>query len=483
MNSIWSEKTNLKAFDTLTDNITVDTAVIGGGLAGMLISYKLKEQGVDSIIIDAGKICGGQTKNTTAKLTSQHGEIYSKITKHYGIEHARQYAAANEKAIKEFEKIIKRNKIECDFVKKDAYLYSVKSKNNLDKEYAAASAAEIDCLMTDAVNLPIKTAGALVFRNQAQFDPLRFVDGITDELKIYEHTKATKIVGNTIYTPSAKINAKHIVVATHYPFVNFPSFYFLRMSQERSYVLALEKRNVRLDGMYIGIENGSLSFRDCTDYILLGGGAHRTGVMPNKEPFEALTDTANRLYPGHKIISQWSAQDCVTVDGIPYIGRFGGDNSNIFIATGFGKWGMTNSMVSADIISSMICGIKNDYRDVFSPKRFNMSASAKSIIINTKETVKGFASHLKKANGDIHSIPPGSAKEISYNGKKAGAYKDKKGKTYIVTLKCPHLKCKLNWNSSTKTWDCPCHGSRYNYNGELIDNPAQGSSILIATEE
>lgn len=480
MSSVWSEKTKLKKFDTLNGEITVDAAVIGGGLAGILTAYKLRERGVDSVVIEADEICGGQTKNTTAKITSQHGEIYYKLTKYYGGELARQYAAANENAIREFERIISQNRIECGFERKDAYLYYVNGENNLQKEYLSASAAGIDCRITDRVGLPLKTAGALVFANQAQFDPLEFVGGIIDGLNIYEHTKAVRIVGNRVYTPNARINAKNIVVATHYPFVNFPSFYFLKMSQERSYVLALERNGAVLDGMYIGAESGVLSFRSCDGYILLGGSAHRTGVMPRRDPFEALTDRANRLYSGHRVALKWSAQDCVTIDGIPYIGRFGGNDSSIFIATGFGKWGMTSSMVSADIISGMICGAPTENADIFSPRRFNLSASGKSIITNTKETVKGFSAHLRRASGDIGGIPTGSAREISYKGKNAGAYKDEQGRVYVVALKCPHLKCKLNWNDSTKTWDCPCHGSRYDYKGRLIDNPAQKGSILIA---
>ncbi len=480
MESIWSETAKLKKFNSLDRSIKVDTAVIGGGLAGILTAYKLKEQGVDSIILEAGEICSGQTKNTTAKITSQHGEVYDRITKYYGHELAVQYAAANENAITEYEKIITQRKIKCDFEKKDAYLYSTEKENTLDREYMSASAAGIDCYMTEKADLPIKITDALVFREQAQFHPLKFVSGILEDLTCFEHTAVSKIVGSTIYTQNARIEAKNIVIATHYPFMNFPSYYFLRMSQERSYVAALERKDIQLDGMYIGSGSDSLSFRSYNDAILLGGCAHRTGVMPSKMPFDMLIEKARKLYPDHKLIAKWSAQDCITVDNIPYIGRFGGEDSSIFIAAGFGKWGMTSSMVSADIISSLICGKQTDHGEVFSPQRFNFAASRKNILTNTKETVKGFSTYLKRANGELHNLPTGTAKEIRYKGKKAGAYRDEDGRIYIVTLKCPHLKCKLSWNDSTKTWDCPCHGSRYNFKGELVDNPAQKSSILIA---
>ena len=233
--------------------------------------------------------------------------------------------------------------------------------------------------------------------------------------------------------------------------------------------------------MYIGIENNTLSLRTYKDLILLGGSAHRTGVAPNNNCYSSLLNRAKAIYPNHNVLYRFSAQDCISLDGLPYIGRFGGKSNNIYVATGFNKWGMTTSMVSAEIISDMICEKENSNADIFSPRRFNISACSSNIGSNTIETIKGFSSHLKpiKTN-DYCNIPKNSAKEIMFNGKKAGAYKDDDSRVYIVKLVCPHLKCKLNWNQSTKTWDCPCHGSRYSYKGELIDNPAQESSILIA---
>lgn len=479
MKSVWTEGVDFKKHDMLKEDISVDTVVIGGGLAGILTAYLLKEKGIDAVIIEAKEICSGQTKNTTAKITSQHGLIYSKIEKYFGTEALKQYANANENAISEYKRIINENNIECDFEATKAYLYSVEETDLLQKELASAKRAGIDCYITKDVKLPFKTTGALVFNNQAQFNPLKFVSGLIDELRIYENTPAIRIIGNTVYTPNAKIYAKHIVSACNYPFINFPSFYFFRMSRERSYVLAVEKGSARLDGMYIGIGKDSLSLRTYKDYILLGGGAHRTGAELEKSPFDTLAKISAQLFPSHKIISSWSAQDCITLDSIPYIGKFGGKNGSIYIATGFNKWGMTSSMVSARIICDMISGINNKNAEIFSTDRFNIFASFKNILTNTGETVKGFASHLKPADCDIKDIKKNTAALIKYNGKKAGAYKDNDGKTYIVSVTCPHLKCMLNWNDATKTWDCPCHGSRFSYKGELIDNPAQAKSILI----
>ncbi|MDE7124362.1 MAG: FAD-dependent oxidoreductase, partial [Eubacterium sp.] len=325
--------------------------------------------------------------------------------------------------------------------------------------------------------LPFPVKAALVFQNQAQFNPLEFLSAIADNLKIYENTPVTKIADNIVYTENGTVTAENIVFACHYPFVNFPGLYFLRMSQERSYVVS-SKWNSELKGMYIDAGKG-LSFRAYEDEILIGGGAHRAGKADKSNPFDMLIKKGKMMFSDFNETARWSAQDCITLDGIPYIGRLSAAVPNIFVATGFNKWGMTSAMVGADIISDMICGRDTSAYRVFSPSRFSIFAVAKNLCTNTKETVKGFANHLKQANYKAEDVKTGTAKIVKYQGKKAGAYKDENGKLYIVSLTCPHLKCELQWNDATKTWDCPCHGSRYDYKGRLVDNPAQQNSILI----
>lgn len=482
MKSIWTQSIKLKSYKPLENDLEIDTIIIGGGLTGILTAKLLSESNIECAIIEAKEICSGQTKNTTAKITSQHGAIYSKIEKYYGIEFARQYASANQNAIEEYRRIIKQSNIKCNLESQTAYLYSTQDTYLLSSELESASNSGIDCFFEKNPNIPINTIGAIGFKNQAQFNPLKFIDGIIDGLTIYENTPALRIEGDTVFTPKAEIKAKRIVIACHYPFVNFPSFYFFRMSQERSYVLALENTGTKIDGMYIGAEPNSLSFRQYKDYLIFGGMGHRTGNPTEQNCFDALNIKAHKIYPNSKEISRWSAQDCITIDGLPYIGKFSNNNDNIYIATGYNKWGMTTSMVAARIITDMICESYNCNADVFSAQRFNYSASKKRICKNSIETLKGFSAHLKSNQSELNDIPPNTAKEIKYNGKKAGAYNEANKRYYIVSTVCPHLKCKLNWNATTKTWDCPCHGSRYNYKGELIDNPAQQSSILIAVE-
>lgn len=477
MESLWSKSVSFKKYNSLKGNIRVNTVIIGGGTAGLLTAYKLKEKGIDAVLIEAKRICSGQTKNTTAKITSQHGPVYSKIISFYGEDAAREYARANQNAIEEYERIINKEMINCHFERKNAVLYSLYDEKIIEKEEKAARKAGIDCYTTDKTELPFPVKSALVFENQAQFNPLEFLSAICEALTIYENTKALKITDNIVYTDKGNITAENIVFACHFPFVNFPGAYFLRLNQERSYVVS-SKWNGKLCGMYIDAVKG-FSFRAYEDRILIGGGAHRTGNAGKSNPFKVIESKGQMMFPDFKAEECWSAQDCITLDGLPYIGRLVKSNNNIFVSTGFNKWGMTTAMAGAEIISDMICGNTDCRNSIFSPSRFNIFASAKNICVNTKETLSGFLAHLKKSNLSIRDVKSETAEIITYKGEKVGAYRCKDNYLYVVSLKCPHLKCSLQWNQNTETWDCPCHGSRYDYKGQLIDNPAQVKSILI----
>ena len=432
----------------------------------------LKQKGRDVVLIDAAEIASGNTKNTTAKITSQHDLIYSKLIAEFGEEKARQYAKANELAIKKYKEIIEDKRIECDFEEKPAYVYSLNEVDVLKEEVEAAKNLGIDAEFVQEANLPFKINGAVKFNNQAQFNPLKFLKGISNELVIYENTRALEIKENLVVTSRGNITANNIVVATHYPIMNAPGYYFMKMHQERSYVLALENTS-EIDGMYIDLNKEGYSFRTYNNLLLLGGISHRTGENEEGGSYDELRKVAKRLYPKAKEKYYWSAQDCMTIDGIPYIGRYSSETPNIYVATGFNKWGMTSSMVSAMIISDMILEKENDFSEIFSPRRFDLSLSINNIANDLIETAKNFiAQKVYIPSSEIEHIKNGHGGIIEYNGEKVGVYKNKEGKEFFVSTKCTHLGCQLSWNSDELTWDCPCHGSRFDYKGRLIGSPA-----------
>ncbi|MDB2070378.1 FAD-dependent oxidoreductase [Clostridium perfringens] len=472
MKSVWSESCKFRKRDALNKDIKTDVLVIGAGIAGVLTAYMLKQKGREVVVIDAAEIASGNTKNTTAKITSQHDLIYSKLIAEFGEEKARQYAKANELAIKKYKEIIEDKRIECDFEEKPAYVYSLNEIDVLKEEVEAAKNLGIDAEFVDEANLPFKINGAVKFNNQAQFNPLKFLKGISNELIIYENTRALEIKENLVVTSGGNITANNIVVATHYPIMNAPGYYFMKMHQERSYVLALENTS-EIDGMYIDINKEGYSFRTYNNLLLLGGISHRTGENEEGGSYDKLRKVAKELYTKAKEKYYWSAQDCMTIDGIPYIGRYSSETPNIYVATGFNKWGMTSSMVSAMIISDMILEKENDFSEIFSPRRFDLSLSINNIANDLIETAKNFiAQKVYIPSSEIEHIKNGHGGIIEYNGEKVGVYKNKEGKEFFVSTKCTHLGCQLSWNADELTWDCPCHGSRFDYKGRLVGSPA-----------
>lgn len=477
MKSVWSESCKFRKREALNKDIKTDVLVIGAGIAGILTAYMLKQKGREVVVIDAAEIASGNTKNTTAKITSQHDLIYSKLISEFGEEKARQYAKANELAIKKYKEIIEDKRIECDFEEKPAYVYSLNEVDVLKEEAEAAKNLGIDAEFVQEANLPFKINGALKFNNQAQFNPLKFLKGISNELVIYENTRALEIKENLVVTSGVNITANNIVVATHYPIMNAPGYYFMKMHQERSYVLALENTS-EIDGMYIDLNKECYSFRTYNNLLLLGGISHRTGENEEGGSYDELRKVAKRLYPKAKEKYYWSAQDCMTIDGIPYIGRYSSETPNIYVATGFNKWGMTSSMVSAMIISDMILEKENDFSEIFSPRRFDLSLSINNIANDLIETAKNFiAQKVSIPSSEIEHIKNGHGGIIEYNGEKVGVYKDKEGKEFFVSTKCTHLGCQLSWNADELTWDCPCHGSRFDYKGRLIGSPATNDLV------
>lgn len=451
MESLWSESIQLPEQRSLTADLRVENVVIGAGMAGLLIAYLLQEKGQEVIVLEAKEIASGQTKNTTAKITSQHGCIYHDMIKQAGFERAKGYARANEAAIQLYKEIITKEGIACHFEELPSFLYSQKEvgRDCLRKEARAAKALGIkaEYVRGDLIkDLPFGVMGGVKFEGQAQFHPLEFIRGIADKLTIYEHTNVLEVDEHFVITDRNVIVADNVIFATHYPFPIVPGYYFLRQHQSRSYVVALEGDGVpeRLDGMYYGIDRNGLSFRHADGKLLVGGGSHRTGKVIKREVklggFCYLREQVEKYYPNASEVAHWAAQDCMPHDGIPFIGRFSLKHENWYVATGFQKWGMTTAMVSAMILSDIISGKENPYAYVFTPQRLLVRAGYKKFLVDVWESVVGLGS---------------------------GVFMPKK-------KVCTHMGCALTWNEEEQSWDCPCHGSRYTQEGELVDNPAQG---------
>lgn len=428
MNSVWTETVDMPHFETLEGEVKTDVLIIGGGITGLLCAYFLKEQGVDYLLAEGRSICSGVTKNTTAKITAQHGLIYTDLLKKAGEEKAKMYLDANLKAVENYFALCKD--MDCDFEERTNYVYSVSDRRKLEQEVLALQKIGFDALLQDTTELPFSTVGAVGFAHQAQFHPLKFLAKIAEGLNIYENTFVTKMSENIALTEKASITFEKVIFATHFPIDNKHGMYFLKMYQHRSYVIAL-KNAFPVKNMYVDEDTRGLSFRSYGNHLLLGGGSHRTGKKGGN--WQELRDYAGKYYPRAKERYYWATQDCMPLDNVPYIGLYSKSMPGCYVATGYHKWGMTTAMTAAMILTDMIMGKENPYEAVFSPSR---SIWKPQLFVNGGETI-------------VNLLTP-------------------------TMKRCPHLGCALKWNAAEHSWDCPCHGSRFDEDGGLIDNPANG---------
>ena len=424
--SLWEENSDLPSFDTLEGEADTDVLIVGGGISGILCAYKLRELGIDYILVEADKICRKTTAKTTAKITSQHGLIYSRLIREFNRDYAKAYYEANEQALKDYRKLFQN--IDCDYKETETCVYSRHDKGKITEELDALKSLGIESNFVVNTELPFEIAGGVKFFGQATFNPLKFIATIAKGLNIYENTRVLKITKNAAYTEKGRVRAKKIIITTHFPFIDKHGFYFLKMFQERSYVILLEGAK-EIRGAYAPEDSSGLSFRGYGDLLLLGGSNHRTGKSGCG--WEYLYEAAKKYYPDASVKKEWATQDCISLDGVPYIGKYSLLSEDLYVATGFNKWGMSSSMVAATLLCDLITGKKNKYEKIFTPKR---SILRKQLAANTLEAVSAWLSFGKK--------------------------------------RCPHLGCGLTYNKYEHTWDCPCHGSRFDGDGNLIDNPA-----------
>ncbi len=432
MQSIWHATVSPFSFPTIQKDTKTGVLIIGGGITGVLTAYFLHQKNIPYLLLEQNRICSGTTGNTTAKLTVQHGLIYSKLLKKNGKEAAQQYFSANQTALRQYEKLCAN--IDCDYEVKDNYIYSIDNRYKLEEELSALKQIGGRADFCEKLLLPIQTTGAVRMPEQAQFHPLKFLYAIAEGLNIRENSRVTELLGNTAVTKFGKVTADAVIITTHFPFLNKHGSYFLKLYQNRSYVLAL-RNTPRPDGMFMDENPKGLSFRSCGDYLLLGGGAHRTGKAGGN--WSQLRQFAAEKYPAAKECFFWAAQDCMSLDDMPYIGHYSRRTSNLFTATGFCKWGMTGSMVAAMLLCDMVTNTPNEYAQLFSPSR---SILKPQLFINGLESVANLLTPSKK--------------------------------------RCPHLGCALKWNSAEHSWDCSCHGSRFAEDGKVLDNPANGDLKL-----
>ena len=497
MNSFWIENFKNKNYSALEEDLNVDVCIIGGGLTGLSCAYYLTKNNLKVCILEKDKIMEKTSGHTTGKITSQHGLFYKYLFDSYGKEYASKYLDSNQEAITNIKNIVDTENIECDFEFQNNYVYTTdaNSVKKIKDEVETLKKLNFNARLLDKISLPVSNVKAAIeFPHQAQFNPMKYAQGLCNCITnhsglIFENSKVMKVDKNgneyKVLTNNHTVVAKYVIVATRYPIINFPGFHFLKMYSESSYLIGVETASSLFKGMYINNDVPTFSFRTAIyegkRILLVGGMNHKTGAKIDlSNSYNVLEQKALELYPDSKVLYKWNTHDSVSLDKIPYIGDFSMLYPNVYVATGFKKWGMTSSNVAANIITDKILEKENSYEEIYNSTRLRPIKNRKELGNMIKESSYSLLfNKFDLPAATPKDVEPGEGKIVNDNGVKVGIYKDEGGKEFKVIPKCRHLGCELSWNNLDKTWDCPCHGSRYTFDGKLIYGPSKRSLKII----
>lgn len=485
-NSYWIDSVRLPDYPVLDEDITVDVAVVGGGIVGITSAYLLTQRGLKVAVVEASNILQGTTGHSTAKVTSQHSLIYARLAKEMGYELARQYADANESAIQMIYQTSQEHSIDCDFAWRPAYIYTQSEQyiRDIEDEARAARDLGIEASYIDKISLPFKIWAAVRFDRQAQFHPLKYLGVlaryITDHGSyIFEDTPAVNLEDKpaaVVTKKGPRVKTNKIIVATHYPFFDGGGLFITRLYAEKSYVVAIKAEEKFPEGTFITAETPARSLRAQNDngeeIIFIGGEHHKTGDEINTNVhYQNLINYARNNFTVTDISYRWSTQDCMTLDGVPYVGHLTPRSPDIYVATGFNKWGITNGIASAMILADLITKGDSPWAPVYNPSRFNL-ASIKTFLVQNADVAKELVGGKMARLPEDVDIKCGEAQVVEAEGEKMGVFRDDQGELHWVDTTCTHLGCELKWNDAERSWDCPCHGSRFSYDGDVVEGPA-----------
>lgn len=486
----WRDSVEFSRYPKLDESVEADVGIVGGGITGITAAYLLAKQNVKVVLIDAGVILNGTTGHTTAKVTAQHGLIYNELIEHFGLEKTSMYYKANKEAIDFISETIDNYDISCDFKQEDAYLFTNSDSylSKLEMEKQAYDKLKIPSELVKNMPLDVSMKSALVMKKQAQYHPLKYLKKLLDNAinkgaQVYENTTAVDVEYNKhpaiITRDGHRVTCRYVIQASHYPFYDGQGFYPTRMYADRAYVVGIDSPKEFSGGMYINAETPTRSIRSTEmgekELLLISGENHKTGQgKSTMEHYKALEQFAENNFGISDFAYRWSAQDLITLDKVPYIGPTTDEQQTVFVATGFRKWGMTNGTLAAKMISDIILTGESEYQDLYSPSRFQADPAVRKFTsINAdvaKHLIKG---KLENTTYMVGELKNDEATVTRINGKRTGVYKDNENKLHMVDTTCTHLGCEVEWNSGDRTWDCPCHGSRFSYTGHIIEGPAE----------
>jgi glycine/D-amino acid oxidase-like deaminating enzyme/nitrite reductase/ring-hydroxylating ferredoxin subunit len=481
--SLWLEPEAPARYPDLSRDLDVDVAVVGGGIAGLTTALLLKRGGARVAVLEAARVGEGVTGCNTAKVTALQSTVYSSIRSRHGEEGAAAYGEASLAAVEQVARIAEEEAIDCDLARRPAFTYAADKGEleSVEREAEAASRAGLDATLTDAIDLPYPVAGAVRLDDQLEFHPVRYARGLAAAVEgggshVLERSRVLSVSEGRpcrVRTSGGTVTAGQVGIATHYPLLD-RGIFFARLEPERSYCVAVRVRGPLPQGMSISAGATTRSIRSYGDLLVVGGEGHAAGASKGTpERFRRLEEFARRHWPVEAVTNRWSAQDPTSYDHLPVIGPYTPASSAVYVASGYMKWGLTSGTFAAMILVDLMDGRDNRWAERFSPNRVSLRSAPSLAQINAKVGFDFVYDRVRPAEtGSTDGIPRGEARVVRYGLGKTGVYRDEDGALHAVSLRCTHLGCLLRFNSAERSWDCPCHGSRFGVDGEVLEGPA-----------
>jgi len=496
--SLWLATGTAKTYGRLSGDHHADAVIVGGGITGLTTALLLARRGLSVVVLEAARLCAGTTGSTTAKVTSLHSLTYARLVERLGEDKARLYGEANQAAIEQVAALVDSLPIDCQFTRAPAYTYTTDPgrRAEIEAEVSAAQSLGLPASFTRETGLPYPVHAAVRFDDQAHFHPYRYALGLASAVEaaggsIFEQSRAVDIDerdgGVVVETDGGRVRANAAVVATLLPFLDIGGF-FAKAHPSRSYALGVRCRGPVPTGMYLSVDSPTRSIRpvalDGAPGLVLGGSSHKPGEADDTERYYSDIEAwARRTFDVESVEHRWSAQDYVTLDQVPYIGRCP-RTERVFVGTGFKKWGMTGGTVAGMVNTDLITGRENRWVEVFDATRVGDLQAAKRFVKANVAVgihfVKDRVERLRAA--DVGELRPGQGAVVRIGGRAVGAFRDPAGEVHAVSVTCTHMGCTLKWNSAETSWDCPCHGSRFTHTGEIIEGPATRPLAQIPVE-
>jgi glycine/D-amino acid oxidase-like deaminating enzyme/nitrite reductase/ring-hydroxylating ferredoxin subunit len=483
--SLWVDSSPSPGYPALARDLSVDVAVIGGGITGITAALLLKQAGATVAVLESRSVSGGTTGYTTAKVTSLHQLVYSELSSSFGMDGARVYGAANEAGLERIVRFVEELDLDCDLRRKPSYTYAAgpAEVDRVQREAEIAIELGLPAAYTNDTDLPYEVAGAVRFDRQAEFHPCRYVLGLAARIPgsgshVFEHSRVLSVDQGDpcrVVANGRTVTAPHMIVATGMPILD-RGLYFARSSPMRSYCIAVRVRGDAPQGMYISAGKPTRSIRSHLlpggELVLVGGEGHKPGAGDPVASYARLVDWARRHFDVESVEYRWATHDYMPADGMPFVGRLWPFSDRVLTATGFRKWGLANGTAAAMMLSDRIEGRPNPWAHVFDSTRLKPLAAGPRIVKEAVQDGWHLVADRVLKRGRLSGLEPGEGRVVSAGVRQVAVSRDEKGSLHSVSARCSHLGCIVSWNAAERTWDCPCHGSRFERGGGVIQGPA-----------